>query len=331
MRRSRRGAAGRADGPRVVALAGGVGAARFLAGLVEVFEPTRLTVIVNTADDIERHGLLVSPDVDSVVYRLAGIADEERGWGLGDETWQALAMLRKLGEPAWFQLGDRDLGTHLWRTAERRRGRPLSAVTADQCRALGIRARILPMSDDPVTTRVRCAGLGDLHLQEYFVRERCEPAIEDIRLVGVASARPAPDVLDAIAAADVLVVCPSNPIISIGPILAVPGIRAALAAVPDGVAVSPIIGGRAVKGPAAEMLRWAGFSVDAAGVASLYADIVQAMVLDETDLAVVPAVEALGLHAVPAPTLMDAPGSAARLAAVVLASAGVDSTAGAAA
>src|SRR5205807_5093584 len=168
----------RAPGPpRIAALAGGVGAARFLRGLVCVVDPATLTVIVNTADDIERHGLLVSPDVDSIVYALAGLHDENRGWGLRDETWRCLSALDALGEQTWFQLGDRDLATHMWRTARRRRGEPLSAITAAQCAALRVDVHVLPMSDDTVTTRVRCTGFGDLHVQEYFVRERCAPRI----------------------------------------------------------------------------------------------------------------------------------------------------------
>jgi LPPG:FO 2-phospho-L-lactate transferase len=313
-----------APSPRVVALAGGTGAAKFLRGLVRVIDPARITVVVNTADDVERHGLQVSPDIDSVVYGLAGEHDEGRGWGLRDESWQALAMLELLGEETWFQLGDRDLATHVWRTARRRAGAPLSSVTAAQCRALGVAATVLPMTDATVTTRVRCRGLGDLHFQEYFVRERCEPAIEAIRFAGVERARPAPGVLEAIAGADAVVVCPSNPVVSIGPILAVPGIREALRTVPQAIAVSPVVAGRALKGPTVAMLEQAGIEVSPAGVGRLYADFCGAMVVDRRDLAGVPALEALGMRAVVAETVMDRLEAAVSLAAAVCEALGLD-------
>ena len=307
-----------AGAPRIVALAGGVGAARFLRGLVQVVDPASVTVIVNTADDVERHGLWISPDIDSVVYTLAGLHDEERGWGLRDETWNGLGALRALGEDTWFQLGDRDLATHIWRTARRRAGEPLSALTGAQCAALGVPVRVLPMSDDVVTTRVQCAELGELHFQEYFVREQCRPAIEAIRFAGVSRSRPAPGVLDALASADALIVCPSNPVISIGPILAVPGLRDAVRAVPRCVAVTPIVAGAAVKGPAAEMLRAQGVAVSAAGVAGLYADFVSVMVVDRRDTAVAADVSALGLRAVVAETVMASLPDAVALARVVM-------------
>jgi len=304
--------------PRIVALAGGVGAARFLRGLVQVIDPASLTVVVNTADDVERHGLWISPDIDSVLYTLSGLHDEERGWGLRDETWNALAALRALGEETWFQLGDRDLATHVWRTARRRAGTPLSAITAQQGRALGVSVRVLPMSDDVVTTRVVCEGLGDLHFQEYFVREQCTPAIEAIRFAGIERARPAAGVLDALSGCDAVVVCPSNPVISIGPILAVHGVREALREVPRCVAVTPIVAGAALKGPAAEMLRASGVPVSAAGVAGLYADFCSVMVVDRRDAGVAAEVEALGLQAVVTETVMASVADAVDLAGVVV-------------
>ncbi len=304
--------------PRLVALAGGVGAARFLRGLVRCVDPSSLTVIVNTADDVERHGLWISPDIDSVVYTLAGLHDEERGWGLRDETWNGLASLAALGEDTWFQLGDRDLATHIWRTARWRAGAPLSAITAAQCAALGVPLRVLPMSDDVVTTRVTCEGMGELHFQEYFVREQCRPAIESVRFAGVSRARPAPGVLDALASADAVIVCPSNPVISIGPVLAVPGVRAAVSAVPRCVAVTPIVAGAALKGPAAEMLRNAGVAVSAAGVAGMYSDFCDTMVVDRRDAPVAAEVEALGLRAVLAETVMSTLDDAVALARVVV-------------
>ena len=304
--------------PRIVALAGGVGAARFLRGLVRVVDPSAITVVVNTADDVEQHGLWISPDVDSVVYTLSGLHDEERGWGLRDETWNALASLRTLGEETWFQLGDRDLATHVWRTARRRAGIALSAITAQQCARLGVPVRVLPMSDDVVTTRIVCEDLGDLHFQEYFVREQCRPQISSIRFDGISRARPAPGVLEALGSCDAVIVCPSNPVISIGPILAVPGVRAALQAVPRCVAVTPIVAGAALKGPAAEMLRAQGVEVSAAGVAGLYADFCSSMVVDRRDAAVAAGVEALGLQAVVAETVMATVDDAVALASVAL-------------
>ena len=312
-------AAGPSSGPpRIVTLAGGVGAARFLRGLVRVVDPACVTVIVNTADDVERHGLWISPDIDSVVYTLAGMHDEDRGWGLRDETWNALAGLRALGEDAWFQLGDRDLATHIWRTARRRRGEPLSAITAAQCAALGVTVRVLPMSDDVVTTRITCAGLGELHFQEYFVREQCRPAIESVRFAGVDRARPAPGVVAALEDCDAAIVCPSNPVISIGPVLAVPGVREALRAAPRCVAVTPIVAGEAIKGPAAAMLRQQGVDVSAAGVASLYADFCDAMIVDRRDPEVAGEVAALGLQPVVTETLMSSLDDAVALASVTV-------------
>jgi len=295
-----------------------VGAARFLRGLVRTVDPAAVTVIVNTADDVERHGLWISPDIDSVVYTLAGLHDEERGWGLREETWNALASLRALGEETWFQLGDRDLATHIWRTARRRAGEPLSAITAAQCAALGVPLRVLPMTDDVVTTRILCAELGELHFQEYFVREQCRPVIESVRFAGVDRARPAPGVLEALEAADAVIVCPSNPVISIGPVLAVRGVRDALRAVPRCVAVTPIVAGEAVKGPAAAMLRQQGVAVSAAGVASLYSDFCHTMVVDRRDSAVAGDVAALGLQAVVTETLMATLDDAVALARVTV-------------
>jgi LPPG:FO 2-phospho-L-lactate transferase len=307
-----------AAAPRIVALAGGVGAARFLRGLVRVVDPSWVTVVVNTADDVELHGLCISPDIDSVVYTLAGLHDEQRGWGLRDETWHALESLRALGEDTWFQLGDRDLATHVWRTARRRAGESLSSITARQCAQLGVPVRVLPMSDDTVTTRVACADLGELHFQEYFVREQCRPRIESLRFAGVDRARPAPGVLESLAECDAVLICPSNPVISIAPILAVPRVRAAVAAAPRCVAVTPIVAGAAVKGPAAAMLAAQGVAVSAAGVASLYRDVCDTMVVDRRDAAVCAGVEALGLRAVLAETIMATVDDAAALAAVVV-------------
>jgi len=268
---------------RIVALAGGVGAARFLRGLAGVVDPRRLFVIVNTGDDAEIHGLRVSPDLDTVTYTLAGLADPVRGWGLDGDTFHCLEALGRLGAETWFQLGDRDLATHLFRTGRLRAGATLSAVTREISVALGVGAAIVPMSDDPVRTRVRTPA-GELDFQTYFVKRGTRDRVLGVRFAGVRRARPAPGVLTAIARARAVIVCPSNPIISIGPILAVRGIRDALrrTAAPV-VAVSPIVGGRALKGPAARMMRGMGMEASAAGVARLYRDFVDRFVVDRAD------------------------------------------------
>lgn len=302
----------------LAALAGGVGAARFLRGLVGVTDPSGLVVIVNTADDDVFHGLHVSPDLDSVVYTLAGAAEPTRGWGLAGETFRCLEGLERYGNPTWFRLGDRDLATHLYRTERLRAGAPLSAVTAEIARAWDLQPRIVPMTDDRVSTVVTVRGPDgpvDLAMQEWFVRERAEPPVVGVRFDGAASARPAPGVLEAIEAADTVVVCPSNPVISIGPILAVPGVREALARRREHVvAVSPIIAGAPVKGPADRLMAPLGIEVSCVGVASAYRDICGALVLDAADRQRTAEVESLGLRAVVAETLMTDDRVAATLA-----------------
>ncbi|GIU86873.1 MAG: hypothetical protein KatS3mg009_1388 [Acidimicrobiia bacterium] len=228
----------------LAALAGGVGAARFLSGLVQAVPPAEVVAIVNTADDDEFHGLHVSPDLDSVTYTLAGAANAAQGWGLEGETFTTLTALERYGVPTWFRLGDRDLATHLYRTQRLRAGATLSEVTAEIARAWGVACTLRPMTDDPVRTRITVAGGRELAMQEWFVRERAEPPVVAVRFAGADAARPAPGVLDALAAADAILVCPSNPVVSIGPILAVPGVRDVLAARRRRVvAVSPIVGG----------------------------------------------------------------------------------------
>ncbi|MCC6339909.1 MAG: 2-phospho-L-lactate transferase [Acidimicrobiia bacterium] len=302
----------------LAALAGGVGAARFLRGLVGVTDPSELVVVVNTADDDVFHGLHVSPDLDSVVYTLAGAAEPTRGWGLAGETFRCLEGLERYGNPTWFRLGDRDLATHLYRTERLRAGAPLSAVTAEVARAWGLQPRIVPMTDDRVSTVVTVRGPDgpvDLAMQEWFVRERAEPPVVAVRFDGAAAARPAPGVLEAIEAAGTIVVCPSNPVISIGPILAVPGVREALARRREHVvAVSPIIAGAPVKGPADRLMAPLGIEVSCVGVASAYRDICGALVLDAADRHRASEVESLGLHAVVAETLMTDDRVAATLA-----------------
>jgi LPPG:FO 2-phospho-L-lactate transferase len=288
----------------LVALAGGVGAARFLDGLVRVFPPERVIVIVNTGDDAEIHGLHISPDLDTVTYTLAGLAHRERGWGLDGDTFHCLEALGRLDAETWFQLGDRDLATHVYRTERLGAGASLSRITRDITRALGVRSTILPMSDDPVRTRVRTRA-GELDFQTYFVRRRCRDAVLGVRFEGAAGAGPAPGVLDAIRSAAGVILCPSNPIISIGPILAVPGLRDALRATRAPIAaVSPIVGGRALKGPAARMMRTLGLRAGAVQVAELYKDFLDVFILDRADRAQSAAVAALGLRAVVTNTIM---------------------------
>lgn len=288
----------------ITVLAGGVGAARFLRGLVEVVDQASVTVIGNTGDDEEFFGLHISPDLDTVVYTLAGVVDPERGWGLAGDTYETLEQLRRLGEDAWFLLGDRDLATHLRRTALLRAGRTLSEATAAIASAFGVRCRILPVSDDRVRTIVT-TDEGDLSFQEYFVRRGQADEVRALRFEGAESARPAPGVLEAIAQAQRVIVAPSNPLVSIGPILAVPSVREALTATGASVvAVSPIVGGRALKGPADRMLRSLGHEGSALGVARLYQDFLDVLVLDREDEALRPQIEALGVRTAVTDTIM---------------------------
>ena len=301
---------------RVTALAGGTGAAKLLRGLVAA--AVDLTVVINTADDAEIWGLHVSPDLDTIAYALAGRLDLERGWGRADESFRCLESMAVLEEPTWFALGDRDLATHLVRTEALRAGRPLSAVTADLARLLGVRARLLPMSDDPIRTRIRTPA-GWLSFQEYFVREKARVEVLGVVYEGAAEARPAPDVLTAIMDADAVVVCPSNPVTSIGPIVAVPAIAGALVATTATViAVSPIIGGAAVSGPAAQLMTARGLDVSPIGVASAYAPWLDALVVDGRDRDLNGALEATGVRAVVADILMTDRASEAVLARRVL-------------
>ncbi len=289
---------------RVTALAGGTGAAKLLRGLASARPRHELTIIGNTGDDTEIWGLHVSPDLDTVMYALAGRLDAMRGWGVADDTFRCLEAMGDLGAETWFNLGDRDLATHLYRTRALGDGTPLSAVTAELCRRLGVAARILPMSDDPVRTRVRTPD-GWLSFQEYFVREKAQVRVLDVEYAGAAASRPAPGVLEAIREADLVVVCPSNPVTSVGPVLAVPGMAQALAAVRSRVvAVSPIVGGAAVSGPAGELMRARGLPVSPVGVAAAYAPWLETLVIDRSDAARVPELERLGVRPVLADILM---------------------------
>ena len=272
-------------------LAGGVGGARFAAGLVQVLPPEQVAVIVNVGDDFTHFGLHISPDLDTVCYTLAGRENPDTGWGRADETWHALATVAELGGPTWFRLGDRDLGLHLERTRRLQAGQRLSAITRAVCQAWGVRAQVLPVTDDPVPTRVRTAEHGWLDFQDYFVRHQCSPQVQDFEFVGAAQARPAPGVLEALAAAEAVLIAPSNPWVSIGPMLAIPGVREALAS-KTVVAVSPLIGGRAVKGPAAKMYAEMGIEPSALAVARHYQGLVHGLVVDAADAALAPRITA---------------------------------------
>ena len=299
----------------ITVLAGGVGAARYLAGQLLVTPPTDVTAVVNVADDIELHGLHVSPDIDTVIYTLSGAIDPDRGWGLADETWNALSELRALGIDAWFNLGDRDIGTHLFRTTLLREGLSLSDVTARLAAARGLGCRVLPASDQRIETRVTLASGDEVGFQDYFVRLGHNVAISKVRFAGVEAARPAPGVLEAIVDADVVVIAPSNPVVSIGPVLAVGGVAEALAARRERtVAVSPIVAGAAIKGPAARMLRELGEEASVVGVARRYRDVAGALVIDEADADLASAVADAGVRPVVAPTIMSSPEAAAELA-----------------
>jgi LPPG:FO 2-phospho-L-lactate transferase len=308
----------------IVALAGGVGAARMLSGIVTVTDPSHVTAVVNTGDDTVMHGLHVSPDLDTVTYTLAGVISPETGWGLAGETWSAMDELRAYsgGRLGWFNLGDRDLGTHLFRTTRLKEGAVLSEVTAEISARWGLRVRLLPMSDDRVETRVVVSdldGVGEIGFQDYFVKHRHDIPVKEVRLVGIESAAAAPGVLDSIHEADQLVICPSNPVVSIGPVLATGGIGEAVAARRDRtVAVSPIIAGKALKGPADRMLAELGQDPSVVGVARMWAPYAAALVIDEADAGRAKEVEAAGMRAVVAPTVMSDPEKAAALARVVL-------------
>ncbi len=307
----------------IVALAGGVGAARFLDGLARVIAPERIFVIGNTGDDEEIHGLHVSPDLDTVVYTLAGLADPARGWGLRGDTFRALDALARLGAETWFRLGDGDLATHIYRTRRLRAGVPLSRVTREIAAALGVRAAVTPVCDTPLRTMVSTA-IGALPFQTYFVKRRARDRVTGLRFKGARQARPAQGVLAAIRRAAAVLVCPSNPFISIGPILAVPGVRAALGeARAPVVAVSPIVGGRALKGPAAAMMRSLGVPATPAGIAGLYRDFLDVLVFDRVDAKYAAAVEAMGIAAVVTDTVMDGLPSKKALARAALRAAGV--------
>ena len=309
---------------RVVELAGGVGGAKLAEGLAAHLGAD-LTVVVNTGDDLELHGLTIWPDHDTVAYTLAGLDDEERGWGLRDETWTVMEGLAGLGDEPWFRLGDRDLATHIWRTDRLRTGARPTDVARVLAAALRIAPTILPMTDQPVRTEVLTDD-GWLEFQEYFVHLHQQPAVREVRFRGIEAARATPEVLTALGNADVIVIAPSNPIVSIGPILGLPGIAAALAEARDLgapiVAVSGIIGGKALKGPADRMLTSLGHDSSALGVARMYADVATTFVLDVTDAQAASSIADLGLLPAVADTIMTDDAARARVAGQVLRAAG---------
>ena len=310
----------------LVTLCGGVGAARLLSGFVRVVPPPSLTAIVNVGDDTVLHGLHISPDLDTITYTLAGMDNRETGWGVVGESWTVMEELARLGGESWFRLGDRDLATHLFRTGRLAAGDSLSEVTASLATRRQIGVRLLPVTDDPVRTMLTLAEkteLGDpgteVSFQDYFVRLHHDVAVRAVRFAGAEGARPTAAVMDALASGERIVVCPSNPIVSIGPLLAVPGVRDALLARRDDiVAVSPLVAGSALKGPADHLMAELGTDPSVVGVARLYAPWVGTLVIDEADRALAPKVEAEGVRCVVAPTVMGSPDKAAALARVVI-------------
>jgi LPPG:FO 2-phospho-L-lactate transferase len=302
----------------ITALAGGVGAARFLTGLTKLVKEEDLSVIVNTGDDIEMFGLHISPDIDIVAYTLAGIVDEEKGWGIKGDTFQCLEMIKKLGLETWFSLGDRDFATHIFRTNLLKKGFTLSQVTDEICRALGLKVTILPMTDDKFETWIKIEE-GLVHFEEYFVKRQAKDKVLGVEFVGAAHAKPSPKTLDSIAEAEMVVICPSNPVVSIGTILSVDGVREALKRTrAKVVGVSPIVAGAPIKGPADKLLRGLGFEVSAFSVAKLYADFLDTFVIDIKDAGEKNKIELLGINVKVTDTVMKSLEDKVRLAKTVL-------------
>lgn len=302
----------------ITALAGGVGAAKFLTGLVRVVPEEEVTVIVNTGDDIELYGLHISPDLDIITYTLAGIVDEEKGWGIRGDTFHCLEMLRRYGYETWFNLGDRDLATHIHRTILIKRGLKLSQVTREICRSLGVKANIIPMTDDRFETWIE-TDAGLMHFQEYLVKRGAKDRVLGVKYIGAEEARPAEGVIEAIQNSRLIIICPSNPIVSIGTILSIKGIREALreSRAPK-VAISPIVGGMPIKGPADKLMRGLGLEVSAYAVAYLYRDFLNGFVLDYADRVEKERIERLGIRVVLADTIMRTLEDKVRLAKLVV-------------
>lgn len=302
----------------IVALAGGVGAARFLTGLVRLIKQEALTVIVNTGDDIELYGLHISPDIDIVTYTLAGIVDEEKGWGIKGDTFHCLETLGKYGCETWFNLGDKDLATHIHRTYLLKKGLELSEITAKICGALGLKVKILPMTNDRFETRI-ITREGSIHFQKYLVKRDARDEVLGVEFVGAQDAKPAPGVIDSILNAEGVIVCPSNPIVSIGTILSIKGVRNALKKTKARViAISPIVGGVPLKGPADKLMLGLGLEVSAYSVASLYKDFLDDFVIDVKDEAQKALIETLGINVVVTNTIMKSLQDKIKLAKVVL-------------
>ncbi len=303
---------------KILALAGGVGGAKLALGLARVLPAEALTVVVNTADDFEHLGLAISPDLDTVMYTLADVGNPETGWGRRGETWSVMDALGQLGGETWFRLGDKDLATHIERTRRLRGGDRLSVITRDLAQQLGVKAEIVPMSDDPVRTVVATDRGDELAFQDWFVRLHCEPVVTSLHFAGATSAKPHPALLD-MAGLRGVIVCPSNPFVSVAPIVALPGVRTALEStrIPR-VAVTPIVGGKAIKGPAAKMLAELGHDVSALGVARYYKGLLDGFVLDAEDAALAPRIEALGMRVRVADTMMRNDQDKQRLAAITL-------------
>lgn len=307
----------------IVVLAGGVGAARFLQGVVQVIPQEQITAIVNTGDDRDFYGLHVSPDIDIIMYTLSGIVDETHGWGVRNDTYNTMQQLTQYGNEDWFMLGDRDLATHIHRTNLLRQGKTLGEITEAMRNHLNLKLRILPMSDQPVATHIQTPA-GLLHFQEYMVKRHCSDEVQDVVFVGAKTARPAPGVLDAIKQAEAILIAPSNPIVSIGSILAIPGIHDTLhEASGMVVAVSPIVGGAPIKGPADKLMSGLGMNVSATGVARCYRDFLDVMVIDTQDAHLAGDIEDLGIPTVVTNTIMRDDEAKAALAREVLQAAGL--------
>lgn len=312
----------------ICVLAGGVGAARLLTGLIQVVDPADIVVIGNVGDDVELHGLHISPDLDTITYTLADQVDPDRGWGLRDESWQAMEMVGRYGGVDWFNLGDRDLGTHLYRTHRLAQGAPLSTVTAEITRAWDLGLTLVPVTDDPLRTRVTVVdpdGEREVGFQEWFVQRHHSVPVRAIRMVGAQGARPAPGVIESLAAADAVLIAPSNPLVSIAPLLAVPGVADAVGAARDrAVAVSPLVAGAALKGPADRLMVDLGHEASAAGVARLSRGLAATLVIDQEDEAHADAVRAEGMDVAVTDTIMRTPEVAASLARTMLATVGAE-------
>lgn len=306
---------------KVLAISGGVGGAKLALGLAAALDPSQLTIVANTADDFEHLGLYIAPDLDTVMYTLAGLNNQQTGWGLAGESWQFLDALEQLGGESWFRLGDRDMATHVYRSQRQAEGASLSTVTAELCGRLGVRPDLLPMSEDPVRTMVLTEE-GELPFQHYFVREQCQPVVKGFRFQGLESARPQPEMMARLGDQSLaaIVLCPSNPFVSVDPVLALPGVREAMINSPAPViAISPIVSGIAIKGPAAKMMSELGMPVSALAVAKHYQGLVDYFVLDDGDATLAADIEELGMGVAVTATIMNSLADRERLARFVVA------------